>query len=114
MREIGRRLGRATSTVSRELRRNAATRGGGLDYRATTAQWHADRCRPKPTKLAQRSLAHLCGGETCRGLGSSATGSWSNAPRASQCYCTFPRLAGMAKLRARRTASRDHSTVRPP
>lgn len=38
VREIARRLGRAASTVSRELRRNAATRGGGLDYRATTAQ----------------------------------------------------------------------------
>ncbi|MGY4447309.1 IS30 family transposase [Bradyrhizobium sp. i1.3.1] len=54
IREIGRRLGRAASTVSRELRRNAATRGGGLDYRATTAQWHADRSarRPKPSKFA--------------------------------------------------------------
>jgi IS30 family transposase len=54
VREIARRLGRATSTISRELRRNAATRGGGLDYRATTAQWHADRSarRPKPAKLA--------------------------------------------------------------
>ncbi|WP_208610737.1 helix-turn-helix domain-containing protein, partial [Bradyrhizobium shewense] len=54
IREIGRRLGRAASTVSRELRRNAATRGGGLEYRATTAQWHADRSarRPKSTKLA--------------------------------------------------------------
>jgi hypothetical protein len=54
MREIARRLGRATSTISRELRRNAATRGGGLDYRATTAQWHADRSarRPKPARLA--------------------------------------------------------------
>jgi hypothetical protein len=54
MQEIGRRLGRAASTVSRELRRNAATRGGGLEYRATTAQWHAERSarRPKPTKLA--------------------------------------------------------------
>lgn len=54
MHEIGRRLGRAASTVSRELRRNAATRGGGLEYRATTAQWHADRSarRPKPSKLA--------------------------------------------------------------
>src|SRR3954449_10026429 len=31
--EIG-RLGRAASTVSRELRRNGATRGGGLEYRA--------------------------------------------------------------------------------
>src|SRR4051794_19318064 len=51
---IGRRLGRAASTISRELRRNAATRSGGLEYRATTAQWHADRSasRPKSTKLA--------------------------------------------------------------
>src|ERR1700692_4861334 len=54
MQEIGRCLGRAASTISRELRRNAATRSGGLEYRATTAQWHADRSarRPKPTKLA--------------------------------------------------------------
>jgi IS30 family transposase len=46
--------GRSPSTISRELRRNAATRGGRLDYRATTAQWHADRRarRPKPAKLA--------------------------------------------------------------
>ncbi len=54
VRGIARRLGRAASTVSRELRRNAATRGGGLEYRATTAQWHAERAarRPKPAKLA--------------------------------------------------------------
>ncbi|MEO1275983.1 MAG: IS30 family transposase [Pseudomonadota bacterium] len=54
VREIARRLGRAASTLSRELRRNAATRSGGFDYRATTAQWHADRAaqRPKPAKLA--------------------------------------------------------------
>ena len=53
VREIASRLGRAPSTVSRELRRNAATRGGNLDYRATTAQWHAERsaCRPKVVKL---------------------------------------------------------------
>lgn len=52
--EIGRRLGRAASTISRELRRNAATRHGGFEYRATTAQWHADRSarRPKLAKLA--------------------------------------------------------------
>jgi IS30 family transposase len=55
LREIGRRLGRAASTISRELDRNAATHGGGMAYRATTAQWHADRSalRPKPTKLAR-------------------------------------------------------------
>lgn len=54
VREIARRIGRAPSTVSRELRRNAATRGGASDYRATTAQWHADRRarRPKTAKLA--------------------------------------------------------------
>jgi IS30 family transposase len=54
VRETARRLGRSPSTVSRELRRNAATRGGGLEYRATTAQWHADRRprRPKVAKLA--------------------------------------------------------------
>src|SRR5207248_7582691 len=49
-----RRLHRAPSTISREVRRNAATRGGYLDYRALTAQWHADRRarRPKAAKLA--------------------------------------------------------------
>jgi IS30 family transposase len=54
VREIARRLGRDPSTISRELRRNAATRGGNLEYRATTAQWHADRRarRPKTAKLA--------------------------------------------------------------
>ena len=53
-REVARRLGRAASTISRELRRNAATRSGGLAYRATTAQWHAERSarRPKQAKLA--------------------------------------------------------------
>ena len=54
MQDVARRLGRAASTISRELRRNAATRSGGLEYRATTAQWHAERAarRPKRAKLA--------------------------------------------------------------
>jgi IS30 family transposase len=54
VREIARRIGRSPSTISRELRRNAATRSGGFAYRATTAQWHADlrARRPKPAKLA--------------------------------------------------------------
>ncbi len=54
IREIARRIGRCPSTISRELRRNAATRGGDLRYRATPAQWHADRRgrRPKVGKLA--------------------------------------------------------------
>ena len=41
LREIGCRLGRSASTISLEIRRNATTRGGRLDYRATLAQWHA-------------------------------------------------------------------------
>src|SRR3990172_12670180 len=40
VREIARRLRRAPSAISRELRRNAATRSGRLEYRATTAQGH--------------------------------------------------------------------------
>src|SRR5450759_339245 len=54
VREIARQLGRSPSTISRELRRNAGVRTGRLDYRALTAQWHADRSarRPKPAKLA--------------------------------------------------------------
>ena len=54
VREIARQLGRSPSTISRELRRNAGTRTGRLTYRASTAQWHADRRgrRPKSAKLA--------------------------------------------------------------
>ncbi len=52
-REIARRLGRDPSTVSRELRRNASTRTNRLEYRASLAQWHAERRgrRPKVAKL---------------------------------------------------------------
>ena len=54
VREIAQRIERASSTISRELRRNAATRSGGFEYRASTAQWHAERKskRPKVAKLA--------------------------------------------------------------
>ena len=89
VREIARRLGRAASTISRELRRNAATRSGGLEYRAATAQWHADRAtrRPKLAKLATHAAlrqyvqdrlaggivaprtARRCAGRRCRGRG---------------------------------------------
>jgi IS30 family transposase len=58
VRAIARYLHRAPSTISRELRRNAATRSGALDYRASTAQWHADRRarRPKRAKLAVNDM----------------------------------------------------------
>ena len=54
VREIARRIGRAASTVSREMHRNASSGGGRWFYRASTAQWHAERraARPKASKLA--------------------------------------------------------------
>ena len=54
VREIARVVGRDPSTISRELRRNAATRGRRLDYRAGVAQWKAQEAakRPKRAKLA--------------------------------------------------------------
>jgi transposase len=53
VREIARRIGRSPSTVSRELTRNAATRGGKIEYRASVAQWKSELMakRPKPAKL---------------------------------------------------------------
>lgn len=60
IREIARRIGRSASTVSRELRRNAVTRSGLLDYRASVAQWKADLFakRPKPAKLVTNHRLH--------------------------------------------------------
>jgi len=60
VRSIARLIGRSPSTVSRELRRNAATRGGKLEYRASVAQWKADLVaqRPKPCKLVENQ--QLC------------------------------------------------------
>jgi IS30 family transposase len=60
VREIARRIGRSPSTVSRELTRNAATRGGKLEYRASVAQWKAELVarRPKPAKLVTNPRLH--------------------------------------------------------
>ena len=54
MRQIARAIRRDPSTISRELRRNAATRVGSSGYRASVAQWKAELAakRPKPAKLA--------------------------------------------------------------
>jgi len=58
VREIARRLSRSPSTISRELRRNAATRCGKLEYRASVAQWKAELVaqRPKTSKLVANPL----------------------------------------------------------
>jgi IS30 family transposase len=53
VRQIARAIGRDPSTISRELRRNAATRVSDSGYRASVAQWKAELAakRPKPAKL---------------------------------------------------------------
>ena len=73
VRGIARVLGRAPSTISRELRRNAATRGGKLEYRGSVAQWKADLMaqRPKPAKLAENErlrdyVQQRLSGQVCR------------------------------------------------
>ena len=60
VREIARRLGRDASTVSRELRRNAATRAGKLHYRASVAQWKSELMarRQKTAKLVKTRYIH--------------------------------------------------------
>ena len=53
VRAIARRIGRDPSTISGELRRNAATRANQRGYRAGVAQWKAQQAakRPKTAKL---------------------------------------------------------------
>jgi IS30 family transposase len=60
VREIGRRLNRDPSTISRELRRNASSRAYPPTYKASTAQWHAERRarRPKTAKLCGNKKLH--------------------------------------------------------
>jgi len=55
VREIARTIGRDPGTISRELRRNAATRSGKPVYRAVVAQWKAQQAakRPKAAKLVE-------------------------------------------------------------
>lgn len=76
VRAIARRLGRSPSTISRELRRNAATRGGDFVYRATTAQWHADRAalRPKVARLAAHTTLRTYVAERLAGMVQTSTG----------------------------------------
>jgi IS30 family transposase len=83
VREIARRIGRSPSTISRELRRNAATRGGRLDYRASVAQWHADRQarRPKTSKLASSERLQQYVQDRLAGAISAADGSEMLGPQ---------------------------------
>jgi IS30 family transposase len=60
VREIARAISRDPGMVSRELRRNAATRSGSSGYRASVAQWKADMAarRPKAAKLVANPRLH--------------------------------------------------------
>ena len=81
VRETARRLGRDPSTVSWELRRNAATRGGKLDYRASVAQWKSELLarRPKTAKLVvnprlREYVQDRLAGDVCRPDGTPVEG----------------------------------------
>jgi IS30 family transposase len=86
VRQIAAALGRSPSTISRELRRNAATRSGKLDYRASVAHWKAELFarRPKQAKLVtnprlrdyvqQRLAGHIAGPD---GVAGPLTGAWT-------------------------------------
>ena len=83
VREIARRVGRSPSTISRELRRNAATRSGQIEYRATAAQWHADRRakRAKTAKLAANEVLRRYVQDRLAGVVTRANGTTVPGPR---------------------------------
>src|SRR3954470_17975131 len=81
VRAIAREIGRSPSTISTELRRNAATRGGKLEYRASVAQWKAELLaqRPKTAKLVadarlREYVQQRLAGEVCLADGTPASG----------------------------------------
>jgi len=84
VREIARELKRAASTISREIRRNAATRGGGLEYRASAAQWHSDlrTKRPKTAKLAKNQRLRRYVQERLAGAVTTVAGRCAQGPKA--------------------------------
>jgi IS30 family transposase len=86
VREIAREIGRDPGTVSGELRRNAATRGGKSVYRAGVAQWKAQQAakRPKTAKLVANDqlreyVQERLNGSVRRPDGSAVTGPQTGA-----------------------------------
>jgi IS30 family transposase len=84
VRGIARQVGRSPSTISRELRRNAATRGGRLDYRASIAQWKAELAarRPKTAKLVANEPLRYYVQDRLAGVVHSADGTVVGPPTA--------------------------------
>ena len=92
VREIARAIGRDPGTISRELRRNAATRIGSSGYRASVAQWKADMAakRPKTAKLVANPRLHAYVQERLTGQISRPDGTVITGPEA-------PRFTGRNK-----------------
>nr|WP_257430062.1 IS30 family transposase [Nocardioides carbamazepini] len=92
VREIAREVGRDPGTISRELRRNAATRSGKSEYRASVAQWKADMAakRPKVAKLVANPRLHAYVQERLTGQISRPDGTVVAGPQA-------PRFTGRNK-----------------
>jgi len=85
VRSIACEIGRSPSTISRELRRNAATRGNELKYRAGVAQWKAELAarRPKTAKLVVNDRLRDYVQDRLAGVIHSADGSVVGPPTAS-------------------------------
>lgn len=86
VREIAEAVGRSPSTISRELRRNAATRAGKLDYRPSVAQWKADLLarRPKVAKLVANERLRQYVQDRLDGTVTRMDGTLAAAPQARQ------------------------------
>ena len=79
--EIARQLGRAASTISRELRRNAARRSGGPITAPLPPNGMRIDQRPKPAKLATNSRLRQYVQERLSGEISSGDGSKISGPK---------------------------------
>jgi IS30 family transposase len=92
VREIARVLKRDPSTISREIRRNAATRQDASGYRANVAQWKAELAarRPKVAKLVANPRLKEYVQERLSGGVRAADGSVILGPPS-------PRFTGMSK-----------------
>ena len=102
VRAIARTLGRPPSTISRELRRNAATRGGQLDYGRRSPSGRRS-CRPA---VPRRRSWH-------RGTGfvrTSRTGSLARLPGSMESGCPAQRCGSSVDVtgRARTDAGPRH------
>ena len=93
VRAIAREISRSPSTVSRELRRNAATRGAKLEYRAGVAQWKAELAarRPRPAKLVVNDRLRDYVQDRLAGVVHAADGSVVGPPTATWKGRNWPR-----------------------